>query len=122
MVPARGGLLATDRQHCAFECPDLGVGLGLEGFDVPPSADAPDARVRPVTVVTVVEPLAMTYNLLLMNVSATVVPASQMLLVRSAAMAWISVMRTDRRADQEIGKIDQRADQGTGKNGHFAQH
>ena len=33
-----------------------------------------------------------------------------------------SALRTDRRADQAIGKINRRADQGTGKNGHFAKH
>ena len=33
-----------------------------------------------------------------------------------------SAVRTDRRADQAIGKINRRADQGTGENGHLAKH
>ena len=34
----------------------------------------------------------------------------------------VTALRTDRRADQAIGKISRRADQGTGKNGRFAKH
>ena len=44
------------------------------------------------------------------------------LAARGAGGGALSALRTDRRADQAIGKIVRRADQGTGKNGHFAKH